>query len=231
MKIAIVENEALHTENIQALLQKWSEEHHTILEVVKFTSGESFLEFSEINFDLVFMDILMDGIDGISTAHQLRKLGFRGQLVFLTAFSEYVFDGYDVQALNYLLKPIAYDKIAQCIDYVVKLLNDDRYTFRHQGSVVRIPYSQIIYFSSANHYTQIITTEGTFNQLESLRNIFSHLPDQFHFCHRTVIVNTEHVTMLKGRELVLSNHTKLPVSLTHLQDIRIKLLTCAENMR
>jgi len=231
MKIAIVENEALHTENIQALLQKWSEEHHTTFEVAEFKSGEAFLKFNEINFDLVFMDILMDGIDGISTAHQLRKLGFRGQLVFLTAFSEYVFDGYDVQALNYLLKPIAYDKIAQCIDYVVKLLNDDRYTFRHQGSVVRIPYSQIIYFSSANHYTQIITTEGTFNQLESLRNIFSHLPDQFHFCHRTVIVNTEHVTMLKGRELVLSNHTKLPVSLTHLQDIRIKLLTCAENMR
>ena len=151
------------------------------------------------------MDILLDGIDGVAAAHQLRGLGFQGQIIFLTASPEYVFDGYDVQALNYLLKPVAYDKIIRSLDYVEKMLNDDNYTFRHRGAVVRIPYSKIICFSSANHYTKIVTTEGNYNQLESIRTIFSHLPDRFHFCHRTVIVNIEHITMLNGRELALSN--------------------------
>lgn len=231
MKIAVVENEATHAENILAHLNRWSEDQHTILEIAEFKNGEEFLKSNDISSDLIFMDIVLGGIDGVAAAHQLRKLGFQGQIVFLTAFSEYVFDGYNVQALNYLLKPVTYDKIAKCIGYVEKMLNYELYTFRHHGSVIRIPYSQIIYFSSSNHYIHIITTEGAFNQMESMRSIFSHLPDQFLFCHRTAIVNIDHITMLNGRELLLSNHTKLPVSVTYLQDIRTKLLSCAESMR
>lgn len=231
MKVSVVENEKLHADSIRSFLIKWSEEHQTMLDIDIFKSGEEFLHSDGLSCDLVFMDIMLDGMDGIATAHRSRELGFKGQIVFLTAFSEYVFDGYGVQALNYLLKPVAYEKIAKCLSHVVKLKSGDYYTFRRQGSVIRIPHSQIIYFASANHYTQIITTEETYTQLESIKKIYSYLPDQFQFCHRTVIVNTEHITLLKGRELVLSNNIKLPVSLTYLQEIRTQLLACAENMR
>jgi two-component system response regulator LytT len=231
MKISVVENEASHVANILAHLNRWSEDHHTILEIAQYNCGEEFLASNGINSDLVFMDIVLGGIDGVATAHRLRELGFNGQIVFLTAFSEYVFNGYDVHALNYLLKPVIYEKIAKCISYVEKTLSYERYTFRHNGSVIRISYSQIIYFSSSNHYTRIITSEGEFSQMESMRSVFSHLPDQFLFCHRTVIVNADHITMLNGRELLLSNRTKLPVSVTYLQDIRTRILGCAESMR
>ena len=231
MKVAIIENEKFHAANIIALLQRWSKERRTIIEIVEFNSAEEFLKSGDNDSELVFMDILLDGMDGVTAAHNLRGLGFQGQIVFLTSYSEYVFDGYDVQALNYLLKPVTYEKIARCLDYVEKTFNDDRYTFRSRGSIVRTPYSQIIYFSSANHYTKIVTSEGILNQLESIRSIFSHLPDQFHFCHRTVIVNVEHITMLNNRELVLSNGEVLPVSFTYLQDIRSTLLSCAESAR
>lgn len=231
MKIAIVENEVLHAEHLQTLLQQWSQEHQTILDIAVFSGSEAFLDSQANVFDLVFLDIKMSGLDGVTAAQQLREQKFEGQIVFLTAFSEYVFEGYDVQALNYLLKPVTYDKIAKCLDYVARRLRDDHYTFRNHGSVVQIPYSQIICFFSANHYTQIITTEGTFNQLESIRNIFSRLPDRFHICHRTAIVNIEHIAMLKGRELILSNKTVVPVSHTYLQEIRSDLLSYADSMR
>ena len=231
MKIAIVENEELHAQNLQNLLNLWFQKHKVMHEVTNFTSGEAIIASDEKDFDLVFMDILMDGMDGVTTAHKLRELGFDGQLVFLTSCSEYVFEGYSVHALNYLLKPVDYGKVAKCIEYVVKALDDGSYTFRHLGAVRRIPYSEIICFSSDSHYTQIITEEGIFRQQEPLRKIFSYLPDQFHFCHRTIIVNIEHITMLNGRELALSNHMTIPVSLTYLQDIRDALLACVNSMR
>lgn len=231
MKIAIVENEPLHAENLQELLQQWSREHQTIVDISLFPCGEIFLDSDFVLFDLVFIDIQMDGMNGITAAHQVREQGFYGQIVFLTAFSEYVFDGYEVQALNYLLKPVTYDKIAKCINYVVRKLNDDHYTFREHGSVVQIAYSQIICFSSANHYTQIVTMEGNFRQMGTIRNIFTHLPSRFIFCHRTTIVNMEHIKMLRGRDLVLSNNTIVPVSLTYLQEIRSALLSYADSMR
>lgn len=231
MKFAVVENEPLHAENLKQLLRRWSQEHQTIVDIELFSCGEAFLASRLGSFDLVFMDIQLDGVDGITAAHQVREHGFDGQLVFLTAFSEYVFDGYEVQALNYLLKPVSYDKIAQCIDYVARKLYDDHYTFREHDSVIQIAYSSIIYLSSANHYTQIITAEGTFRQMGSIQNVFSHLPSRFLFCHRTVVVNLEHVARLKGRDLVLSNGITVPVSLTYLQGIRSALLSYADSMR
>lgn len=231
MKIAIVENEELQAQNLQEFLHKWLQEHNILYEIVHFKSGEEIIASKIKNFDLVFMDILMDGIDGVTTAHKLRELGFNGQLVFLTSFAEYVFEGYNVHALNYLLKPVDYSKVAKCIEYVIKSLDAGLYTFQHRECVYRIPFSEIICFSSDNHYTQIITTQGTYRQMEPLRKIYSYLPEQFLYCHRTAIINIEHVLMLNGRELLLSNKMSIPVSLTHLQNIRNVLLSCVSSTR
>lgn len=231
MKVAIVENEIFHTENLQNLLQQWSQDHWTMIGVETFQNGEDFLNSCVDTFDLVFMDIQMEGIDGMATAHKLRDKEFKGQIVFLTAYSEYVFEGYEVQALNYLMKPVSYEKIAKCIDYVAHKLNDDHYNFRDHDAVKQIAYSKILYFNSANHYTQIITTEGTFRQRETLQSVFAHLPKRFLFCHRTIIVNMEHVAKLKGHSLVLSNNETVPISRTYLQEIRSALLSYADSMR
>lgn len=202
-----------------------------MLEIIPFSDGQALLNARINEFQLIFLDIQMSGLDGVATAHRLRELEFEGHLVFLTAFSEYVLRGYDVQALNYLIKPVEYKKIEKCLDFVFRKLRDDNYIIRNSGSIIQIPYSKIIYFSSANHYTKIMTTDGALQQFESMRNIFCHLPRQFHYCHRTVIINLEHVRMLKGRELTLSDHTMVPVSMTYLQEIRSALLAYADAMR
>ena len=231
MKIAVVEDNITQAEHIQLLLQQWAQGHRRILDVVVFSSGESFLASLVDSFDLVFLDIQMGGMDGVTAAHQLRERGFGGDLVFLTAFSEFVFQGYDVRALNYLLKPPSFTQIETCLDHVAAKLHEERYTFRYQGSISQVPYANILYFSSANHHTQIITTMDMLRQLEPMRNIYAYLPSQFLFCHRTVIVNMDHVLMLKGKDLMLSNDEIIPVSQKYLQDIRSALLTCAQSMR
>lgn len=86
MKIAIVENEELQAQNLQEFLHKWLQEHNVLYEIVHFKSGEEIIASKIKNFDLVFMDILMDGIDGVTTAHKLRELGFKGQSKILCNF-------------------------------------------------------------------------------------------------------------------------------------------------
>lgn len=231
MKIAIVENEPVHYEHLLNLLQQWAEEHRATVDFTWFDCGEDVLSCSEANYDLIFLDIQMSGMDGVEAAQQLRARGFTGELVFLTAFSEYVFQGYDVRALNYLLKPPTPQQIARCLDFVFGKLHADRYTFRHRGLVQQVPYTDILYFSSSNHYTEIVTTSEVLKQLEPMRNIHTYLPSQFLFCHRTIIVNMDHVLMLKGRTLLLSNQETIPVSQTYLSDIRNALLAFAESLR
>ena len=198
MKIAIVENEELQAQNLQEFLHKWLQEHNVLYEIVHFKSGEEIIASKIKNFDLVFMDILMDGIDGVTTAHKLRELGFNGQLVFLTSFAEYVFEGYNVHALNYLLKPVDYSKVAKCIEYVIKSL--DVYILFSIKNGYRIPFSEIICFSSDNHYTRLSPLKVLIDRWNRYAKIYSYLPEQFLYCHRTAIINIEHVLMLNGRE-------------------------------
>jgi len=231
MKIAIVEDETAYAVALVDLLHRWEEKHETAIQISDYTSGELFLNSRVNDYDLVFMDIQMGGSDGVFTARALRERGYDGQLVFLTAFSEYVFEGYDVRALNYLLKPVTYEKIAKCVDYVAAKLRDGYYLVKEQGALVRVPYSEILYLSSANHSTQIFTVSSTYRQTESIKRMYKELPSAFLFCHRTLIVNMAHVMQLRGRELLLSDKTVLPVSLTYLQEIRSKLLSDAISMR
>ncbi len=232
MKIAIVENEWIYTQNLQSLLKQWSEEKQTTLDVSCFENGASFLNATQKEFfHLVFMDIQMEEMDGLTCAKKLREMGFNGSIVFLTAFSEYVFEGYHVQALNYLLKPVSYAKISACLNYKYQELYDEHYIFRNGNDIIQIPYSKIICFSSANHYTEIITPDATYQQLEPIKGILSRLPARFHSCHRTAIINEEHVSMIRGHEVVLSNGMVIPISRTYLSTIRTMFLNYADRMR
>lgn len=232
MKIAIVENENLYTKNLQMLLEQWSKEKHTALDISCYENGTAFFSAAQSKtFDLVFMDIQMEEMDGINCAKNLRAMGFNGNIVFLTSFSEYVFEGYNVQALNYLLKPASYEKVSGCLDYTYRTLHNDLYTFPRGNEIMRIPYSKIIYFSSANHHTEIITTDEAYRQPDPLKNILPRLPECFQPCHRTAIVNLEHVSMMRGSELILSNGAILPISRTHFSSIRTTFLNYANRMQ
>ncbi len=231
MKICIVENEPKHSKHLVALIRQWEKDRGLAVELALHESGEAYQEGSCNDVHIAFLDIQMEGMNGVELATHLRQSGFKGELVFLTDFSEYVFDGYDVNALNYYLKPIQYEKLARCLDYVQKTIQSDFYIYRERHQVVKIPYSQMIYLISANHQVEIITTKGEFRQADTLKRILGHLPENFCMCHRTAIINRDHIVMLKGSEVTMSNGQVLPVSKTHLEDVRTALLTLADELR
>ena len=231
MNIAIVENEQKHKDYLQSLLETWSAKENFPINIQYFISAEMLIEYLDIRFDLMFMDIELGGMDGVLAARKLRELGFEGELVFLTSFSEYVFQGYGVKALNYLLKPPTITQVDACLDFVRRKLVQEKYIFRYRGTVHQVPLLDILYFTSAGHYVEIVTRTEILKQIETLKKVYGFLPKEFLFCHRTIIVNIHHIQMLKGCDLVLTGNVVLPVGPKYLQEVRSALLEEAARMR
>ena len=157
-------------------------------------------------------------------AKQLRKDGFCGNIIFLTAFSEYVFDGYHVQALDYLLKPISQNKLEQCMKPILRNMLGAYHVYRTKTETVKIPYNKILAFTSFRHYVDIITQPNDnqifYRQKITLRNLQNQLPKEFVRCHRTVIVNMNKVMRLTNKDITLSDNSIYPVSESYLEHVR-----------
>lgn len=223
INIAIVEDEVRWIRQLSECLMKWqsSMKGRCQLEIFVFRAGEELKAVSGTDFDLTFMDIKLDGgMNGIETARLLRKQGYKRTIIFLTSYVEYACEGYGVYAMDYILKPISFEKICVCMDKVLAILTSGFYLFCDKGELVRIPYEQIICCLSSLHYVEIVTEEETFRKKESLKNLRQELPMQFEQCHRTVIVNVDYIARLSGRNVIMRSGEMYPISGTYLDRIR-----------
>lgn len=224
INVGIVEDEKIYKEQLIQILDQWGLETCCEMIYSTATSGEAFLSKLPKEMDILFLDIQLTKMNGVELAHELRKKQIHCEIVFLTAYREYVFQGYQVRALNYLLKPISYLEIKKCMNFIYERLKVEHYVFRKQQNIYKIPYSDILYFSSSKHYVDIKTMQTTYRQLEPLKNILTHLPLEFMQCHRTTIVNIHHIQCINGNNITMSDNVILPVSKTYLPSIRNGIL-------
>ena len=137
-------------------------------QIFEFSSGEGVLTWAEHHrgeLDLVFLDIEMDTMNGMETARALREQEERLQLVFVTGYADYVYDGYAVGALGYLLKPAKEGQLDDILSRALAALFRNRsemYVCRNGDSFYRIPRSEILYFSSDRRQVQCITAQRTY---------------------------------------------------------------------
>lgn len=220
IKIGIIENEKEHIDSLRKALLQWEHKYSTNLNISVLKTDLDLLSQTPLNYHLIFLDIQLDTVTGIEIAQILRKEGFHGEIVFLTAYREYVFEGYNVRALNYYLKPVSYDDVESCLNYIRDKLWDSSYIYRHQSTIINILYQDILFFSSCNQYIEIHTSNKTYKQATSLKTLITYLPAQFIRCHRTAIVNIYHVEKLEKKDIYLSDGTILPISNTYLTEIR-----------
>lgn len=223
MKITILEDQPMEAERLKHYIQNWSLEKNYDIEMTEYSSGEDF--FAENSMDtydsssVFFLDIQMHGMTGLDVAKRLRKEGCQKPVIFLTAFREYVFHGYEVHAMNYLLKPVNSKPLFLCLDEIAKYLTENSYLYRYKQDIIRIPYKDILTFSSSLHYVDILTTTGTFCQYSTLNNIIDYLPKEFVRVHRSCIVNMAHIYKISSSTIVLSNHMTTQIGRSYAKDI------------
>ena len=201
LNVTILEDEATHAAQLKQLLEKWGKQNNISTSIRHYFNDKDFSEKEYDEDELFFIDIELGSANGMDIAKQLRKDGFCGNIIFLTAFSEYVFDGYHVQAFDYLLKPISQGKLEQCMKPILRNMQGSYHVYKTKTETVKIPYNKILAFTSFRHYVDIITqpndNQTFFRQKITLKNLQNQLPKEFVRCHRTVIVN-----MNKVREII-----------------------------
>ena len=221
LSITIIEDQEKEKHELINALNSWSQRKNVSLNLEYFIDGENYFASHTTDDSILYiLDIQLHKMDGIEIAKRMRARGFNRTILFLTSFREYVFDGYDVRALNYLLKPVSQETLDKCLDDVYQQILGNTFVYRDGNNCIQIPYADIINLTTNKHYMDITTTTGIYSCRMSLGNILSVLPRDFVQCHRSYIVNMRHIRKLAATTITLSNKTTLQIGRNYLDSVR-----------
>ena len=228
MKIVVLEDNHIEYIKIENALDEWGQYFDINLDIAHYTSGEQFFN-NVYNYDsstdLFILDIEIGIMNGIDVAKKLRLLDYHGDIIFLTAFKDFVFEGYNVHAFNYLVKPLNKPLFFRCLNEIERKHNLKSYVFRDkQKLIVSIPYQDIISFSVSRHYVYISTISNTYEQYVNLNALLCTLPNIFIQVHRSCIVNLMHIQKISHNKVFLSNGSFSEIGRTYQKQLKSNYL-------
>lgn len=221
MKIAIIEDEQMHTDLLEDYLRQWSGKKAVAVEIQAFPSAESFLFVWEDtnDFDILFVDIQMREMNGMEMARKIRKRDEDIAIVFTTGISDYIEDGYEVEALHYLLKPISREKVGQCMDKALQRGRKEQYIVVHgKEEVLKLPIRRITYIEAQGHgcVAETCSKDGETVRTEIMESISEMEEklgaDGFMRCHRSYLCRIGSIYQIGKAELTFDNGSRIPVS-------------------
>lgn len=219
IRIAIVEDERRERAHLRDCLAYMAEKEQLEFDIVEFGSGEEFLGGYQPVYDIVLMDIELPGINGMETAKALRRLDSFVLLVFVTNMVQYAVSGYEVDALNYILKPVnRFDfalKMNKAISRTAKR-TEKSVQIRAGKDLYMLPVAAIRYLEVDGHYIVYHTTEGDYSEYITLKEAEKKLNKPYFVrCNRCYMVNLKYVSAVRddvvqvGRdELLISRPQK-----------------------
>lgn len=215
-RIAVVDDEAEVRELLKAYFARYEKEKQQALQVVCYEDGAQLLDDDIRELDLVFLDIEMKGLDGLSTARELRQTNRDVGIVFVTNLAHYALSGYEVNALDFIVKPLNYEKFVYKLDkslHVRSLFRREKYTMLQiDGRFFRIALSDIFYIQAEGSYVVYYTAGGPYRTRGPLKTIEADLcKENFLRCDHGCLVNLRHVIGLKN-DMVTVGSTELKIS-------------------
>lgn len=166
-------------------------------------------------FDLFLLDILVNGPEGLAFAQMLRSFGEEAGIVFISSSQDYLLGGYDVHAIQYIIKPLSREKLAQaiCYDHRRCVDADRRIRLTHGGTVLSFLENEVLYLESRNRTVTIYTDKGTQTLSGTLREYELQLPAvRFARSHISFCINLRRVKKIRWGEVTLNNEEILPIS-------------------
>ena len=202
MEIAVVDDEKAIREHICALIEERQPEGC----IEAYSTGEELLASGK-RFDIVFLDIQMNGMSGIEAAWSLREQQGDTVLIFITGMKDYVFDALDLYAFQYLLKPIDEDKFAEVLERAVREAGrkKERRVLFIKSRNLTLDQSEILYIESRAKKVEIHTVRQTIEIYAAMDELEGQLGEEFYRCHRAYIVNMNCITEYDSESITLTN--------------------------
>lgn len=214
-RVAVVEDDAGYRKQLREYLQRYQQEYGETLEVVEFSDGLEIAEHYTPAYDIILMDIQMSNLDGMQTAERIRQQDRTVIIIFITNLAQFALQGYKVEALDYVLKPIRYFAFSQVLQKAVKKTRERSAYFLHlvqESRMLRLDVSKIIYLESQGHSVIYHTEDGDYTERSSLKQLEQKLEGRhFSRCNNCYLVNlarveqvNQNVVTVSGRELQIS---------------------------
>lgn len=223
LRIAICDDEQNQIEYIQSAVLSWAETASHSCEISSFPSSEAFLfEYSEHrDFDILLLDVEMNGMNGVDLAKQLRHEGNRAEIIFITSHFEFYGEGYEVDALHYLIKPIARDKLAGVLTKAADRLAEEppSVIISCNGETFKLFENDILYVESFLHYISIHTKDREYRVKENLSALEKKLTGTFYRIHRSYLASLKHITRISRSTVIIAGQTELPLARGKYDDI------------
>lgn len=173
LRIAICDDETEARDALRFQLEKIIDENSEEI-VYEFTSGvnaEKWLRKYPGQIDLLFLDVEMSGMNGMETAERIRTFDENLLIVFVTGYQDYVFDGYRVGALDYVIKPVGLQRLREVYDRVKHILKErlqETFIVKNSDGIYRFHYEEILYFYSDRRLVKLVTLRGIYPFYEKL---------------------------------------------------------------
>ncbi len=209
IRIALVEDDEHYRNELIAFLNQYASESHQSFRITPFTDGMELVVGYTGEYDIILMDIEMPCMDGMTAAERIREIDSEVIILFITNMPQYVMKGYEVDALDYVLKPVTYFSFSQRIDRALKRMSrrTRRYfTISVKGGLQKLDTSQVTYVEVRDHdliyHTQdsSYTTKGSLSEAEAILQ-----SEHFFRCNKCYLVNLEYVESLQNYDIQIGN--------------------------
>lgn len=216
IRFAICDDEPVMIKHISSHISKYMETQKNIaFQLSSFSNGSSLLESSN-DFDVIFLDIQMDCPNGMETARKLRQKKNNGLLIFVTVLKEYVFDAFEVQAYDYLLKPLDDSRFERTMDRILVSLSqraNQTILVQKGNSCEVLLLSGILYCEVLGRKIYIHQNNGNIvDYYDKLADLERRVDGRFFRCHRSYLVNLDFVCGCSAGRVILSQGDTIPVS-------------------
>ncbi len=227
--IAVCDDIPIECADIAKQIETILKQSNTDFMIKKFFGGLELIQSRE-SFDIIFLDIKMPNINGMELAKQIRKQGRQSLIIFITSASEYVFDAFDVEAFQYLLKPIQTDKLKNVLEKATKKMqidaNIDFLMISANRQIQKVFLKDILYIESIGRIAKIHCNNGTLETYEQIGILEDKLSDKFFFrCHNCFLVNLNFVDAFNKTEVRLENGEKIMLAKRRYEDFQKAILS------
>jgi len=231
MLIGVCDDEKIYRNLVLEQLGRYGSENDLSLEILEFESGEELMS-QERELDLVLLDIEMQGISGMETAHQIQERSEDTLIIFLTGHKEMMQESFEVNAFRFLLKPLLYNDLERCMKAVRKELDKGRVILNLDGMQKVVLHKSIIYIEADGKNTIVRTMDSSY----LTRNTMIEWEDKlskiyFVRCHKTYFINLAYVDEVNKEYIILQNKERVAISRRNRKEFQQKLYVFINSRR
>ncbi len=221
LSIAVCDDEVIECCNMAGKIKEILEEMKMPCIIRQFRSGGKLLQALE-SFDIVFLDIIMQDLDGMKTAQIFREKASDKILIFVSSSREYVFEAYDVEAFQYLLKPVDDKKLKRVLQKAVLKTESRSQEFiivSRERQKMKLFLDDIYFFEIRGRILEVHVPEGIFAYYGKIGELENKLRDKGFFrCHKSYLINMRYVDGYNRQEAILENGKKIVIAKRRYED-------------